>query len=148
MWVDGNRCLKRGWKNILCVCVWVGVGGGSCRQLHNSSNSNLWEGKARDSSAGNMGCRGGWKRIGMCNTWVLSGAGRSVMDDKEVEKIKVLLATISHLGEESGDEGFCSASAAGQQNWCKTVSFLQEKTNHSGSVFTSLSRKLKGECHF
>lgn len=66
-----------------------------------------------------------------------------MMDDKEVEKIKVLLATISHLGEESGDEGFCSASAAGQQNWCKTVSFLQEKTNHSGSVFTSLSRKLR-----
>lgn len=46
------------------------------------------------------------------------------MDDKEVEKIKVLLTTISHLGEESGDEGFCSVSAAGQQNWCKTVSFL------------------------
>lgn len=39
-------------------------------------------------------------------------------------KEKVLLAVISHLGEESGDEGFCSASAAGQQNWCKTVSFL------------------------
>lgn len=46
------------------------------------------------------------------------------MHDKVVEKIKVLLTTISHLGEESGDEGFCSVSAAGQQNWCKTVSFL------------------------
>lgn len=48
------------------------------------------------------------------------------MDDKEIGdgKEKVFLAAISHLGEESGEEGFCSASAAGQQNWCKTVSFL------------------------
>lgn len=42
----------------------------------------------------------------------------------EDEHKKTSLEAVSHLGEESGDEGFCSASAAGQQNWCKTVSFL------------------------
>lgn len=150
MWVDGSRCLKRGWKYVfwrcMSACEWRPEGG--CEQLHNSMNSNLWEGKERDSSAGDRGHQGGWKRMGVCNMWVLSGAGRLVMDDKEVGdgKEKVLLRAISHLDEESGDEGFCSASAAGQQNWCKTVSFLQEKTNRSRSVFSSLSRKLKREC--
>lgn len=52
----------------------------------------------------------------------------------EDEQEKTSLAAASHLGEESGDEGFCSASAAGQQNWCKTVSFLQEKKNKQVSV--------------
>lgn len=32
----------------------------------------------------------------------------------------------SHLWEARSEQaGFCSASAAGQQNWCSTVSFLR-----------------------
>lgn len=32
----------------------------------------------------------------------------------------------AHLGEARSEQaGFCSASAAGQQNWCSTVSFLR-----------------------
>ena len=38
----------------------------------------------------------------------------------------------AHLWEaRSVQEGFCSASAAGQQNWCSTVSFLRAEQRES-----------------
>ena len=42
----------------------------------------------------------------------------------------------SHLwGPRSEQAGFCSASAAGQQNWCSTVSFLRAEQREKVSVF-------------
>lgn len=39
----------------------------------------------------------------------------------------------SHLWEAKSEQaGFCSASAAGQQNWCSTVSFLRAEQEGEG----------------
>lgn len=43
-------------KHFVCVLVEIE---GVFRQLHHSTNNNLWEGKERDSNAGNMAWRGG-----------------------------------------------------------------------------------------
>lgn len=45
----------------------------------------------------------------------------------------------AHLWEaRSAQEGFCSASAAGQQNWCSTVSFL--RAEQRGSIRARLTQ--------
>lgn len=48
---------------VLDVCEWRPER--VCEQLHNSMNSNLWEEKERHSSAGDMGYKGGCRRMGV-----------------------------------------------------------------------------------
>lgn len=87
MWVNQSRCWKKGWKFVLEVqgYLWVETRGGS-EQLN--WRSNIWEWKERDSSAGDVVHKGGWKRIGVYNMWVLSPISEILLGDEKQEKMK------------------------------------------------------------
>lgn len=63
----------------------------------------------------------GRKRPSRALVCALLGGGRTVGVGKGGWS-----SNYSHLWEARSEQaGFCSASAAGQQNWCSTVSFLR-----------------------